>query len=146
MKAKNELKSVLERPRVGIGVMILKRNQVLLGKRKGSHGVGEWSFPGGHLEYGESMRKGALREVKEECGLKIRNLNFQSVLNVKKYNRHYVIVGFLAHWQSGEPKLLEPDRFEEWRWFGLNRLPRPIFEGSKLMIRCYKTGQNYFDA
>ena len=43
-------------PKVGIGVMILNdQNQVLLGLRQGSHGAGEWSFPGGHLEFGETV-------------------------------------------------------------------------------------------
>ena len=41
--------------RVGIGVIILKDGKVLLGKRKGSHGAGEYAFPGGHLEYMESF-------------------------------------------------------------------------------------------
>ena len=40
-------------PKVGIGVMIQNADGlVLLGLRKGSHGSGEWSFPGGHLEMG----------------------------------------------------------------------------------------------
>lgn len=39
-------------PKVGIGVIVRKDNQILLGKRKNSHGDGCWAFPGGHLEYG----------------------------------------------------------------------------------------------
>ena len=43
-------------PRVGIGVMIQnEEGEILLGLRKGSHGAGEWSFPGGHLEMGETV-------------------------------------------------------------------------------------------
>jgi 8-oxo-dGTP diphosphatase len=38
-------------PKVGVGVMIVKEATVLLGQRKGSHGNGEFAFPGGHLEY-----------------------------------------------------------------------------------------------
>ncbi|MFA4941602.1 MAG: NUDIX domain-containing protein, partial [Patescibacteria group bacterium] len=34
-------------PRVGVGVMIQnEKGEVLLGLRQGSHGAGEWSFPG----------------------------------------------------------------------------------------------------
>jgi ADP-ribose pyrophosphatase YjhB (NUDIX family) len=39
------------RPKVGVGVMVLKNGKVLIGKRKGAHGAGEWAWPGGHLEY-----------------------------------------------------------------------------------------------
>ena len=60
--------------KVGIGIMIFKNGKILLGKIKGSHGEGEYAFPGGHLEYMESVKEGALRELEEECGIKIKNL------------------------------------------------------------------------
>ena len=44
-----------QRPKVGIGVMVFKDGKVLMGKRKSSHGEGEWAWPGGHLEYMESF-------------------------------------------------------------------------------------------
>jgi 8-oxo-dGTP diphosphatase len=62
----------MERPRVGIGVIILKNGRVLLGKRKSSHGTGTWHFPGGHLEFGESLEDCSRREVLEETGMKIK--------------------------------------------------------------------------
>jgi len=43
-----------ERPKVGVGVIIVKNNKILFGKRKNAHGEGSWSFPGGHLEFKES--------------------------------------------------------------------------------------------
>ncbi|MEK6841001.1 MAG: DNA mismatch repair protein MutT, partial [Nanoarchaeota archaeon] len=33
--------------KVGVGVMIFKNGKILLSKRKGSHGAGEYAFPGG---------------------------------------------------------------------------------------------------
>ena len=52
-----------KKPKVGVGVMILKDGEILLGKRKGSHGEGEYAFPGGHLEYMESFSDCAKRET-----------------------------------------------------------------------------------
>lgn len=61
-----------KRPAVGVGVLIFNdKKQMLLGKRKGSHGAGTWCNPGGHLEFGESFEQCAIREVEEETGLKI---------------------------------------------------------------------------
>jgi 8-oxo-dGTP diphosphatase len=44
-----------KRPLIGVSVIIIKDNQVLLGKRKNSHGSGTWAFPGGHLEFNETI-------------------------------------------------------------------------------------------
>jgi len=46
---------------------------------------GEWSFPGGHLEYMESFEDCAKRETREECGIEITNIRFQFLSNVIKY-------------------------------------------------------------
>jgi len=79
-----------QKPKVGIGVMILREGRVLLGKRKSSHGEGEYVFPGGHLEYMESFSNCARRETKEECGINIKNIKFQFLANVVKYApKHY---------------------------------------------------------
>ena len=58
-----------EHPRVGVGVIVTKADRVLLIKRKGVHGQGTWSTPGGHLEYGESPEGCAARETLEETGV-----------------------------------------------------------------------------
>ena len=70
-----------KKPKIGIGVIIIKDNKVLFGKRKNSHGDGTWSLPGGHLEFGESWEDCALREVEEEVGITINNLHFVTATN-----------------------------------------------------------------
>jgi 8-oxo-dGTP diphosphatase len=132
--------------KVGTGVMIWKDGKVLLGKRKNSFGSGEYSFPGGHLEYKESFEECVRREVVEECGLEIKNIKFVYVGNSLAYApRHYVTVGFSADWVSGEPKVLEPEKCESWGWYTVDNLPSPMFELSKILIDCYKNGKNFYD-
>jgi 8-oxo-dGTP diphosphatase len=133
-------------PKVGVGVMILKGVKVLLAKRKGSHGEGEYAFPGGHLEYMESFEDCAIRETKEESGIEIANIRFQFLANVQKYApQHYVHIGLIAEWKAGVPTVLEPESSEAWEWYDLIRLPQPLFEMCKLAIDSYRTGENYFD-
>lgn len=133
--------------RVGIGVIVMKDGKVLLGKRKGSHGAGEWAFPGGHLEYMESFEDCARRETREETGIEIKNIRFVCVGNIKKYPpAHRVLIGLAADWASGEPKLMEPEKCEGWEWFDLDNLPENTFFPSKLNAEYYQSGRNYFDA
>lgn len=135
-----------KKPKVGIGVMILKEGRVLLGKRKGSHGEGAYAFPGGHLEYGEGFEACARREVLEECGLEIDNVRFLLVANVTDYMpKHYVHLTLLADWKSGEPVLKEPEKSEGWDWYALGALPGPVFAFARMSFDSYKTGVNYFD-
>lgn len=126
--------------------MIFNGNKILLGKRKGSHGEGEYAFPGGHLDYMETFEQCARRETKEETGIKIKNIRFQHLSNIRKYNpKHYVHIGLVADYQSGEPKVLEPERCESWNWYSLNKLPKPLFKMTKLAIDSWKNKKIYLD-
>lgn len=121
------------RPRVGLGVMILKKDEILFGKRQNSHESDVWCIPGGHLEYGEELENGVEREVKEETGLTVKNIRFGIVTNSvdKKINKHYVNIIFIADYVEGEPQILEPDKCLEWKWFNLNELPSPMCSFNK---------------
>lgn len=117
-----------KRPKVGVGVVIAKNGKVLLGKRKKSPGMGTWCFPGGHLEFGETVKEGAIRETKEETRLKIFNLKIGPYTNdiFKKDNKHYITL-FVTAQTKGEPQVLEPDKCETWLWFDWDELPKPLF-------------------
>lgn len=55
----------------GCGIVLIKDNKILLGQRVKSEDIKLWSLPGGSIEIGEDNKLGAIREVKEECGLNI---------------------------------------------------------------------------
>jgi len=135
------------RPKVGVGVMVKnEQGKVLLGLRLSKHGYGTWSFPGGHLEFGEKMTQAAIREAHEETGLIVSDLELTSVadeLGALDQGKHYINIGFLARAASGNPAIKEPEKWERWEWFDLNKLPEPLFEGTRLMIERYKLGKIY---
>ncbi len=118
-----------KRPKVGVGVIIIKDEKILLGKRKNSHGEGSWSFPGGHLEFNESWEDCALRETIEETGITIKNIRFDTATNdiFQAEGKHYVTIFMLADYGSGEVKIMEPEKCEQWDWFEWNNLPQPLF-------------------
>lgn len=101
-------------PKVGIAAIVVKGDKVLMGKRCGTHGAGTWSFPGGHLEFGESWEDCAKREVLEETGLEIRDAKFVATTNdlMPAERKHYVTLYTRAEYIEGEPEIKEPDRCE----------------------------------
>jgi len=119
----------MNNPRVGIGVFVFKDGKFLTGKRRGSHGDGSWSVPGGHLEFGETPEQTAIREVAEETGLEIENIRFGAFTNdvFPDEGKHYLTIWMLSDWKSGEATILEPDKFVEQKWADFDTLPAPLF-------------------
>jgi 8-oxo-dGTP diphosphatase len=119
------------RPKAGLGVILLKENKVLLLKRKGSHGAGEWSFPGGHLEFFETFEECAKRETREETGLEIEIIKKEPVAITndffRKENKHYITLYMESNYLYGKPKILEPEKCEAIEWFSWKNLPEPLF-------------------
>lgn len=65
---------------VGSVVAILNGNKILLQQRK-STSIGNWGFPGGLMELGETVEQTAVREIKEETGLIISDLQLLMLLS-----------------------------------------------------------------
>ena len=136
-----------KRPKVGVGVIIIRDNKVLLGKRKNAHDAGTWAPPGGHLEWFESFADCACREAKEETGLEIELIDKNPVAVTNDLfpedEAHYVTLCLRAFVKGNqEPKLMEPEYCEEWNWFEWEKLPENLMMPLKNLI---KQGYNPLD-
>jgi 8-oxo-dGTP diphosphatase len=129
-------------PVVGVGVMVVRDGKVLLGKRQGSHGAGQYGWCGGGLEFGESFEDAARREVYEESGLAVTRLKILCISNIRHYGRHYVDVEFIAR-AVGEPLNREPGKTESWSWYDFGSLPSPLFRPVELALESYHTRNFY---
>jgi 8-oxo-dGTP diphosphatase len=94
-------------------------HKVLIIKRSKDNGVLSeyWDIPGGTLENGEDPAVGAVREVKEETNLDVRNPNLyfeKSNVDTGK-NKQFVTLVFVAKYSGGEI-ILRPDEHEEFAW------------------------------
>ena len=131
-----KLESDIKRPRVGVGIAVLQEGRVLLGKRKGAHGAGEWSFAGGHLEFGESIEACAKRELVEETGLKALSIELGPWTNdILEGDKHYITIFVFINHFEGQLQLLEPHKCEGWEWFEWDALPSPLFGPVQSLIK-----------
>ncbi|MFW9989937.1 MAG: NUDIX hydrolase, partial [Candidatus Odinarchaeota archaeon] len=86
------------RPHVGVGVLLIRENQLLLVKRKYDPDAGYWSIPGGHLDIGEKVKKAAEREAYEETGFKVKVTELAGIIDKIMYDKndkieyHYVLL------------------------------------------------------
>ena len=83
------------------------------------------------MDYEESPEEGIIRETFEETSLiiELKNLLFLNYVNeiFPEENKHYVNLVFIATKADGEPKVMEPDKCEFWKWYDPFNLPKDTF-------------------
>lgn len=101
---------------------LLKKNgKVLLGKRpEGNSLAGQWEFPGGKIEIGESPEKALIRELNEELGIDA-DIGQLKLANTHNYGEKGVILLFyeVLFWK-GEPKA---SHHAELKWVDPDQIP-----------------------
>jgi ADP-ribose pyrophosphatase YjhB (NUDIX family) len=111
------------RPQLAVSGAIFRDNKVLLVRRARSPGKGFYSFPGGRVEFGESLHTALHREVDEETGLRIQILGlagWREVLPAAGGGGHYVIMSFAARWTARAPVL--NDEHDDFKWLAPDAL------------------------
>ncbi|MBT3930419.1 MAG: NUDIX hydrolase [Rhodospirillaceae bacterium] len=70
-----------KRPIAGVGVVVLRGDQVLMIRRGREPRIGQWSIPGGKQELGETWQETAVREIREETGVEIDVIGIVDVVD-----------------------------------------------------------------
>lgn len=141
-----ELRALVgHRPLILVGAVVIIRDRsgrFLLQQRL--HPYGKWSFPGGLMELGESTEDTARREVLEETGLVLGELEFIDVFSgprnfTKAPNGdefYTVTIAYSTHEFSGE---LTIDKSEslDFQFFHQNDLPNEIVRSHRVILDRY---------
>ena len=79
-----------------------------------------YTFPGGHIEPGESIVQSAIREVKEETGITVKNIRYTGSQAWPYPDQ--LMLAFCCEYESGEI-IIQEDELEDARWFDMDNLP-----------------------
>jgi len=128
---------------VGVGAIILNtQGQVFLAKRgqDASNEQGLWAWPGGEVEFGETLITAIRRELLEEFGMVIEPIRQIAAFDhlLEGGQEHWVSVAFIARHISGEPYIKEPGKCSNFGWFSLNALPPMLTALSEEHLRAYR--------
>ena len=112
------------------GILLKYKNQCLLCKRApGDSLPNVWSVPGGHLEKGESIENGAVREFREETGIQILgDLDYITYLDVPNSRKKFYLFMYDVKYKVSPDLNMAIDGGEhtECRWFSKKTLPNNV--------------------
>ena len=143
MAAKASKKFSYEYPRPALTVDIAiatreARPRVLLIRRKHDPFAGSWALPGGFVEANERLVDAARRELQEETGVKIADL--EQLYTAGEPGRDprgwTVSVVYLARAEPDEVKAVAADDAEAVGWFPLDKLPALAFDHAMILARA----------
>jgi len=105
-------------PIVCVGAIVVHPDgRVLLVRRARAPSIGEWSLPGGKVEAGEDFAAAAMREVREETGLKVRAEREICLFSLRRDGFAYDIHEFLCTPIKPDAPLTPGDDAADARWF-----------------------------
>ena len=135
----NRLEEMLRKvgtTQMAVVAFIVRDNKLLIGLRNYTKDkwkeISVWTGPGGRCDKGDTFEQTLLRETKEEVGitdLKITEY-LGTVPGAKEGDILYVFKGIT----NQKPKLMEPEKFSEWKWCPLNQIPENFINSKSLSL------------
>lgn len=121
------------------GAIVFDKEKRVLMQRRSDNG--QWGFPGGFMELGESVQNTARREVYEETGLQLEKLELHSIYSGPQYEKTFsngdqvslVFISFICKDYKGE--LIESNEESmQNKFFSLEELPDTIFTEHRMLV------------
>jgi mutator protein MutT len=128
---------------VSVGAIILNERDELFMSQRGQKARNErgcWEFPGGRVEYGETLQAAIMREIQEEFGIRITIERFLATDDhiLLDEHQHWVATTYITRFTMGTPQILEPEKCAAIGWFTLATLPQPLSLITQYNITAFK--------
>ena len=118
--------------RKAVRCFLIKDNKVVVTKYKeGNKKEGYYEIPGGKIEERETLEQAAIREMKEETGIKIKNFKYRGNMIIEYPNRIFDFEVFICNECEGKPQDFEENTSE---WIEINELLKKEKILSNIMI------------
>jgi 8-oxo-dGTP diphosphatase len=116
---------------VGVGAVIVdEAGRLFLAQRgpKAKNERGLWEFPGGAVEFGETLAAALRRDIREEYGIMIEVGALLTVTDhlLSDEGQHWVSPSFVCRILEGEPRIVEPEKCSAIGWFALDEMPEAL--------------------
>lgn len=121
---------------------------ILLSRRINTgHADGQWSLPAGHVEEGESIQSGLIREVREEVGVIVEPEDLTLIVTESRQaiDGHRVDFFFMIDKWQGQIENLEPEKCETLEWFHPEDLPKNTVYYVRDAINAWLDGRSYIE-
>ncbi|BBA96471.1 hypothetical protein RVR_1787 [Actinacidiphila reveromycinica] len=134
---------------VDVHLLLLRGREVLLSRRDGTgYADGLLHAPSGHLEDGEDVRSGMLREAREEIGLDLAPGDLEAAMVMQHRapdGRARIGWFFVAHHAAGSPEPVnrEPDKCSELGWYPLDALPDDMVAYCRAAVDGFLAGHRF---
>lgn len=127
---------------VGVGAIIVNaRGRVFMAQRgplaNNEHGL--WEFPGGAVEFGETLAAALQREITEEYGLQIEVRDLLDVVDhiLPADGQHWVSPTYVCALIGGEAEIREPGKCSALGWFEPDDAPDSLTQITRLNLQHY---------
>ena len=116
---------------VGVGAIIVNpEGRIFLAQRgpKAKNERGLWEFPGGSVEFGETLAQALAREMREEFGIDIQVGELLDVVDhiLVDEKQHWISPTYICRIFSGEPAIKEPEKCSAIGWFFPDEVPAEL--------------------
>lgn len=113
-----------------VGALIEKDGKYLLVQELKEKCYMQWNLPLGHLDAGETILDGAIREVKEETGYDVRLTKLVDIQNHYGIGAYtFIKFTYLAEIIGGDPTERWSDEINDVKWFTSKEIRKMSQEG-----------------